>query len=152
MFPFSAYSLLCQVGEEDVETDMIRVFSSGEQKQSAPSGSCHRTSCRLLSHASSKLFTVVLDESSDSNIMSCYFELDAQVAKKDFFLAEHLCNISTTKTCFHPQILMSRFEDWMYYGQTHLPGQERIQLWGLATNSSALNRAKKPLSFIHRPL
>jgi len=60
------------------------VFSSGEQKQSVPSENCHRISCRLLSHASFKLFTVVLDESKDYNIMSCYFELDAQVAKKDF--------------------------------------------------------------------
>lgn len=50
---------------------------------------------------------------------------------KKIFLAEHLCNISATKICFHPQILTSLFEDWMYYGQTCLRGQERIQLWGL---------------------
>lgn len=48
------------------------------------------------------------------------------------FLAEHICNISTTKIYFHPQILMSLFEDWTCYRQTHLRGQEIIQLGGLA--------------------
>lgn len=81
----SSCSLLCQAGKGDVEAAMVRVFSSGEQKQSAPSESCHHLSCRLLSHASSHLFTVMLDESSDSSNMRCYFELDAQVAEKDFF-------------------------------------------------------------------
>lgn len=81
----SPCSLLCQVDGGHVETAMVRVFSSGEQKQSAPSESCHRISCRLLSHASSNLFTVMLDESNDSSIMRCYFELDAEVGKKRFF-------------------------------------------------------------------
>jgi len=76
-YSHSPCSLLFQVGEGDVETAMVKVFSSGEQKQSAPSESCHRVSCRLLSHASSNLFTVMLDESSNSSTMSCYFELDA---------------------------------------------------------------------------
>lgn len=51
---------------------------------------------------------------------------------KKILLAEHLCNISATKICFHPQILRTLFEGWMCYKQTHLRGQETIQLWGLA--------------------
>lgn len=99
---------------------MVRVFSSGEQKQSAPSESCHRLSCRLLSHASSHLFTVMLDESSDSSIMSCYFELDAQVSEKDFsgrislqyFHYKNLLSSSNSSVSFLRTELQPSCERW----------------------------------------
>lgn len=107
-YSHSPCSSLCQAGEGDVETAMVRVFSSGEQKQSAPSESCHHISCRLLSHASSNLFTVVLDESNDSCIMSCYFKLDAPVSEKDlsgrtslqYFSYKNLLSSSNSNVCF----------------------------------------------------
>lgn len=87
---------------------MVRELLSGEQKQSAPSESCHHLSCRLLSHASSHLFAVMLDESSGSSNTSCYFELDAQVAERDVSGRISL-QYFHYKIYFYPQILMSLF-------------------------------------------
>lgn len=127
---------------------MVRVFSSGEQKQSAPSESCHRLSCRLLSHASSHLFTVMLDESNDSSNMSCYFELDAQVAEKDFsgrislqyFPYKNLLSSSNSSVSF--------LRTECFTGNTLVwSGENTVVRTG--KNSSALNRAGKLFPFVH---